>query len=180
MTRLIIATCLLAVSIPAAAAQSVYAKRDNARIFDKPYASARVLATAEKGEALELVEKEDGFYKVKTGKGVLGYIQRDDASIEKPASDDLGELLGILAGDGKRTASARDRSASHSVRGRTASAREDTASHSIRGLREDQAAGAAVSPEEAKKAVARMEAVEISEEELKAFQTEGKVGRYGK
>ncbi len=153
--------------------ETVYVKPVTAKILSKPAgAGATVVATVRQGEPLTVLERVGKYYRVKTRKGVIGYIMRSRVTGQKISGaqeqdrqeDDLDKLLGILGG-GQRTASME----------------ESSSSHSIRGLKRKNVPGrSGVTNRQAEAFVKRMEKFSLSGGEIKQFQREGKVGAYAR
>ncbi|VAX16891.1 hypothetical protein MNBD_NITROSPINAE02-1567 [hydrothermal vent metagenome] len=167
----IIALCmglLYAAPLRAGEDETVYAKRDQTAILAQPFGMAKIVAKAKEGEPLKVIGKSGKYYRVKTSRGVTGYVfsmrvTSDNPAGASPEDDDLG-----LADTGPK-----DR--------RSVALGESSASHSIRGLRKaPDKKGKGATKEMADKSLKNMERLKVSAGELDKFQREGNVGRYAR
>lgn len=150
--------------------KTVYAKRNHTKILSAPSGVSTVLTRVRAGEPLRVIGKKGNYYRVKTGKGITGYVFRLRVTDIRPLKalstgdeDDLG--LGEVSSGGNRVVKLE----------------ESEASHSIRGLRKrNPNAGAGTTNLEAKESVRKMERFKVNRSELKNFQREGKVGGYAR
>jgi len=163
------ASALLMFPIAASAGKSVYVRMANTQILAGPSASAKELATVQKGDELAVLDEEGKYYKVKTSGGVTGFVFRFNVADSKPTQPKQGkdsggeadDLLGSLGGN------------------RTAKMDEDSSSHSIRGLtRSGPGKSAGLTKQEVDGAVKGMESLSVTPGDLSAFQKEG--GLHGK
>lgn len=155
----------------AAWCETMYVKPDKASILSKlPGAGSKEIATVHRGDPVTILKKTGKYYRVKTSKGVVGYILGLRLTATKigggpdGVADDLDQLFGALEGD-RRTAKMDERSSSHS----------------IRGLKRKNAPGrSSVTKRQAENYVNRMEKFSVSYKEAAIFQKEGKVGAYAR
>lgn len=152
-----------------AQAKALHVKMANTAIFAEPSMESAKTASAQAGDQLELLEESGKFYKVKTAKGVTGYVLRMNVTDAKPSAAppppppakankgdaELDDLVGSLGGE--RVAKLDEGSSSHSIRGKTAVARR----------------AEVISHAEAEGHVAAMEKSAVSAEDVKAFRKEG-------
>ncbi len=158
---------LFAAPLHAGQGETVYAKRNRTAILAQPFGMAKVVAKANEGEPLKVIGKSGKYYRVKTSRGVTGYVFNMRVTRVNPASSEPDDDLG-LADTG-----AKDK--------RTVALGESSASHSIRGLRKaPDGKGKGATKEAADKSVRDMERLRVSGGELDKFQREGNVGRYAR
>jgi hypothetical protein len=134
-------------------AEEVWVKRPELDVRSAPSVAGNVVATAKKGQQLEVIAREGAWVKVKVGQ-VEGYVSQNSLSDKKISG---GGGLATFAG-GPDTSGA-------------------TASAGVKGLddmAEKYAAAKGLDPKRVDMMIARTEA--ITPEELAAFTREGKVG----
>lgn len=144
-----------------ALAETVYVHAKSASLRTGKTSLSRVVASVQYGQALKLVEKGDGWYKVQTRNGAVGWIYHNKVGTSKPTERE--SRLAALGKDFRRTQSS-----------------SLTGTAGVRGLDEFSAdyANRARIPAHYRAAVDRMTNYRLSDREVEAFLKSGRLGEY--
>ena len=144
-----------------ALAETVYVQAKSATIRSGTTSLSQVMATVPYGQALELIENGESWYKVRSQNGAVGWIYHTKVSSSKPSGQESS--LAALGKDFRR-------SESSSV----------TGTAGVRGLDEYSAGYAKRSGIAARHrtAVDRMTNYRLTDREVEAFLESGKLGEY--
>jgi uncharacterized protein YgiM (DUF1202 family) len=138
----------------AGAANTVYVQSIKSNIYAQPSFSSRVIAVAEKGEALDRVGAQGNWYRISRS-GTSGWLLKHTVSDRKPAEkvSFFSSVFDFFRGKSER---------------RRPSSVVSTAG--VRGLTADEKAGMDQNVVAAYEALDRMEEVVVTDDELRTFQ----------
>lgn len=162
--KAVLMTCLCAFWAGTVSAETVYVRADFGDIRSGKTSLSKVLTRVDYGEALEVMGKDGRWYKVRTSKGVEGWIFSNKISTDEPPKSQ--GRVAALSGFGSF--------------GRT-KASEVTATAGARGLDKVSESYAdrtsTITPKD-REAVNKMAAYHITEDELMSFLKDGRLGEY--
>ncbi len=154
---------LAAFSVSDAAAETMYAKKAKVKVTEQKSPTSKVVATLNRGDSVQVIQKSGKHYKVRTRSGKTGWVFKFRLSAKKvEAAGGSGKSLGVLTGE------------------TSVAAREARSGGSIRGLKETSkgyAKSKNIDPAHEQE-VEDMERFDVPEDELIRFQQEGGVGEF--
>ena len=157
----LVSVCVL-FSVELVFGATMYAKKNGVNVTTQKSPLSSVVATLNRGDAVQVIGESGRHAKVRVGSGKVGWVFKFKLSQKKIGGKSGRSALSILSGEEQ------------------IAAREARSGGSIRGLKEvseTYSKNKNISPAH-KEAVDRMEALDISPKELLKFQQDGKVGEF--
>ncbi len=148
------------------AAEMMWVASEGAKLKVEPNASSETVETLAVGSELTVESSEGSWYKVTTKTNKTGWVYRGKVSQTQPeAKDDKGRggLFGALPGSSVQVNTA---DTSRSIRGLSPATKEYAANTRT--------------PEEYQKALDRVLALRLTDQEIEEFLRQGKIGEYSK
>ena len=148
------------------AAEMMWVASEGAKLKVEPSASSETVETLPVGSELTVESSEGSWYKVTTKANKTGWIYRGKVSPTQPeAKDDRGGggLFGALPGSSVQVNAA---DTSRSIRGLSPAAKEYAASTKT--------------PEQYQKALDKVLALRLTDQEIEEFLRQGRIGEYSK
>jgi uncharacterized protein YgiM (DUF1202 family) len=163
---LLIGALILLLTGAVIAAELMWVVSEGAKLKVEPSASSKTIETLAVGSELAVDSSEGSWYKVTTKANNTGWIYRGKVSLTPPETRDDkggGGLFGELPGSSVQVSAA---DTSRSIRGLSPAAKEYAASTRT--------------PEQYQRALDRVLALRLTDQEIEEFLKEGKIGEYSK
>jgi hypothetical protein len=78
-------------------AETLYVKAPNTKVFSESSLRSKIVAIAQKGTPVDVLEKENNFYKISFSKDKIGWVLKSKLNPEPPDLIDDGNLIRKLA-----------------------------------------------------------------------------------